>query len=146
MVGQLDETRGKSAELPEAGRLVAARDALLDQLARLEHLERDKPVERREGGLSEVVGDRLRARDAPRAAWWLTAATSFSRMSRWASIEVRPRLGRDRAVDADVVDALELLGDFSLEERARTLSRALDRVPGVSCPCATGRGPSCLPR
>ena len=62
----------------------------------------------------------------------MTAATSFSRVSRWASIEMRPRLGGNRSVDADVVDALELLGDLSLKDCAGTLSRALDRVSGVS--------------
>ena len=39
-----------------------------------------------------------------------------------------PRLRRDRAIESNVVDTLELLRDLSLEQLAGTLSRALNRI------------------
>ena len=54
LVGELHQTRRQTAELLEAGRFLAAADALLHQLAGLQHLQGHKAVEGVEGRLAPI--------------------------------------------------------------------------------------------
>ena len=66
-VGEQSHAGRQAAELAVARRLLALGNALLHKLARLEHLERDEAVERRERGVADVVGDSFRCRHPGRS-------------------------------------------------------------------------------
>ena len=90
------------------------RDALLHELTSLQHLERDEAVEHRERGLAEIVGDRFVPCPAERGVV-LNRGDELLARKRLGDAEVDPGLVCDRPVEADVVDAFELLAEFTLE-------------------------------
>ena len=128
-VGEEREARRHAAELAVARGLLALRDALLHQLAGLEHLEGDEAVERREGGVAQVVASGVGSAHARRALV-LDRGDDALALERLAGREVASGLRGDRAVAVHVEVALELRGEVLLEELPRSLGGAFD---GVAC-------------
>ena len=128
-VGQERHARRHAAELAVAGGLLALRDALLHQLARLEHLERDEAVERRERGVAQVVRDGLRRAHAG-GALVLDRGDDLVPLEDLPRGKMRSGLRRNRAIPQHVERTLELRGEVLLEQLPRSLRRAFD---GVAC-------------
>lgn len=130
MVRQLDQARRQPAELLEPGRLLAAGDALLHQIAGLQHLEGDEAVQGREGRLAQVGRHRLRC---PLAAGpvVLHGGDQLSPEHPLRRIQVTARLGGQGPVEPDVEDTLQLVGEVLLQQTPGRLGGALDAVAGV---------------
>ena len=136
VVGQLYEPRSQPGELLESRGLVATADALLHEFARLEHLQRNEAVQRRERGLADVGGDSVGLLH-PGSPLMLDGRYQLRSKHALTSIKVLTRLRGDRPVEADVEDALELLSVLVLQQSPGGLGRALDAISGVLVhPCA----------
>ena len=110
------------------------RDALLHQLARLEHLERDEAVERRERCVPHVVRHGLRGRHAG-GTLVLDRRDDLVPLKPLASREMRSALRGNSAAAQHVERALELRGEILLEQLPR-IAASLSRWRCV-CPCSS---------
>src|SRR5690606_2663559 len=128
-VGQERQARRHAAELAVAGGLLALGDALLHQFTRLQHLEGYEAVERREGGIAQVVAHGV-GRAHARCALVLDGRDNAFALEGLARREMGTRIRGDGAIHEDVERALELSSEVLLEELPRSLGRAFD---GVAC-------------
>ena len=133
-VGQERDAGSHAAELAVAGRLLALGDALLHELARLEHLERDEAVERREGGIAQVVGDRLRGAHAGGRLCSI-AATILSRWKTCRGDRCAPAFAATDAGAHVRRSPLKLRGEVLLEQLAgRWVARSMALRVSLSIP------------